>query len=311
MHSGHVTLIESGSRHCPISTAQTTFTTNSNGTTTMIVNLGEHRNDVPIRSHQTNHNHNQHHTAINTSLLHQHQDSISDELTLLAPISTVTTATGVLLASSTGHHNMYQTSSQPTQHHDPQLKHHNQQNPPQQQIHVQHLNGCEMIITTTSTPSNNGGTIHHLGNDIQLFQIPVNHCNVINNNTITTTLNGVAVPSSSSISVLSTTASSSCNSSSAMSPAIVELQPQHVFVSTSNVPTTTFQSAQNRTVVEENSADIATDIDGVSVQNLNGEDDEDADLQLPDMADHSYSSQGSLEIDLDTHLCEDSGGGGE
>lgn len=66
------------------------------------------------------------------------------------------------------------------------------------------------------------------------------------------------------------------------------------------------------TVVDESAVDIVTDIDGVSVQELDGNDgldDDENELQLLDMADHSYSSQGSLEIDLNAHLDEDSGGG--
>lgn len=97
-----------------------------------------------------------------------------------------------------------------------------------------------------------------------------------------------------------------------MSQSLVELQPRHVYVSTSNVSTSTIQSTEKmmvHTVVEESSADMATDIDSVTVQELDGNDgldDDDRDLQLLDMADHSYSSQGSLEIDLDAHLDEDS-----
>lgn len=324
MHSGQVTLIESGSRRCPNTSATNTFTTNNNGTTTttMIVNLGARNDAASGQQNHNNHNHHNHHHTMSASamqlLQHQHSDSITDELTMLAPISTVTSATGVLLASSTAHQNLYQ-SHQPTLHHDHQhQKHHIQQSNSShhQQIHV--LNGCDMIITTTSSqPNNNGATNHHLGNDIQLFEIPNNHCNVIHHNNNPSILNTTAANTASSTAAASSSTSSNPLATSPTSVDVDHQQQHQVYVTTSSMPSTTIQSNDAQLVpaalvVDESAADLTTDIDGVSVQELDGDDGldgDDADLRLLDIADHSYSSQGSLEIDLEAHLDDNSRGG--
>lgn len=181
------------------------------GPTTMIINLGEPRPThahMPGQHQQNAIGGNNMRTIItnssggsNGSSNSATNSSHNDLLSLLAPISTVMSTSGVILATATNTmdtHHHYQT------HHNLQQQQHQQQHHQinQQMLNemtvtsapfsgldaqhiVHHLNESGAIIATTTMNNNNSnnsisnssnggtvGTVHHLGADIQLFQIP-------------------------------------------------------------------------------------------------------------------------------------------